>query len=272
MISGLKNALLIAVLALVTTAAPVWAQNAPAPVREFRSFARGSGTTGLPASTVVSLHPAREGRVWIPPFEGLGRVGHGVVERITPSKDAPASGNMFRIIDRRDGGIYVSGNKGLYTWDGTRWSLIATPQEFIGIAENPSRDVVALDRRGQLWFESNGAAEWTRMNGVPEAFEPRAVASATDGRILVAGVGGVLILDGNLVKGLLGSAPAGAPLTPILVTASGRVWCGGEDGRLHSWAEDTGWRSFEIPRWDGGRIRSIAEDRRGLLHLRHRAQ
>jgi ligand-binding sensor domain-containing protein len=117
MISGLKNALLIAagaVVAILAAAAPVRAQTEPAPVRAFRSFSRGSGSTGLPASTVVSLHTDREGTIWIATFDGIARVEHGAVERLATAKDAPTSGNMFRIIDRRDGGIYVQATKRLY--------------------------------------------------------------------------------------------------------------------------------------------------------------
>lgn len=259
-----KTVLLIAACVPALSTSPVWAQTGPTPARAFRSFARGSGSTGLPASTVVALHTDREGTIWIATFNGVARVEHGEVERIVGVKDAPETGSIFRIIDRRAGGIYVSGNQGLHTFTGTQWTLTKTPAEFIGIAEAAGGDVVALDRRGGLYIKPVASAEWTEIHGISDSFELRALASTEDGHVLAAGVAGVLRLDGNTAQPLSAASPASA-LTTVLVARSGRVWAGGEDGRLHSWTQATGWQSFAIPNWDGGRIRTLGEDRRGRI-------
>ncbi len=261
----LEPVLLLAALLTAVASARVRADTAPAPARAFRSFARGSGSTGLPASTVVALHTDREGSVWIATFNGVARVEHGTVERLADADNAPAFGPIFRIIDRRDGGIYVSGNQGLHAFNGTRWTLTPTPQEFTSIAEDSTRNLFALDRRGGLWIETAASSNWTRIRGAADAHELRALAATGDGRVLAAGVGGVAILDGGDIKGLLGGTAAPAPLTTILVAKDGRVWAGGEDGRLHSWTDAGGWESFSIPGWTGGRIRALAEDRRGRI-------
>ncbi|MBP8274286.1 MAG: hypothetical protein KAY59_07620, partial [Acidobacteria bacterium] len=109
------------------------------------------------------------------------------------------------------------------------------------------------------------ASTWTRINGTSDAFEPKALASTSDGLVLVAGVGGVEVLDGNQLRGPLGAQPSPGRLTTVLVAKNGSVWAGGEDGRLYRFATGAGWTSFDIPQWDGGRIRSIAEDRRGRI-------
>ncbi len=264
----IKTLLLIAVAVPALNQAPVRAQTEPTPARAFRSFARGSGSTGLPASTVVALHTDREGTIWIATFNGTARVEHGEVERIAGGpgggKDAPESGSIFRIIDRRAGGIYVSGNKGLHAFNGTLWTLTPTPAEFIDIAENAAGEVVALDRRGGLYVKPVASSQWTETHGVVDAYELRALASTADGHVLAAGAGGVLRIDGANVTPL---SRTGAPsaLTTMLVAKSGRVWAGGEDGRLHSWTDAAGWQSFAIPNWDGGRIRTLGEDRRGRV-------
>ena len=263
----LKIALLIAALISVPGQAfvPAQAETSPTPVRAFRSFARGSGSAGLPASTVVALHTDREGVIWIATFDGVARVENGRIERIAGQKDEPGSGPIFRIIDRRAGGIYVSGNQGLHTFDGTRWSLTPTPAEFTWIAEDVAGNLVALDLRGGLYLKAPASPDWTEIHGRADAYELRALASTDDGHVLAAGAGGVVRLDGNEIKGLPGQTAVPSPLTSILVAKNGRVWAGGEDGRLHSWTDRGGWQSFSIPDWDGGRIRAIGEDRRGRI-------
>ena len=261
----ITNVLLTLALTAASGSALLQAQTSPAPVRAIRSFARGSGLTGLPASTVVALHTDREGTIWIATFDGLARVEHGAVERVPVAKAAPSSGPIFRVIDRRAGGVLVSGNQGLHAFDGTQWTLIQTPEEFTWIAEDAASDVIALDRRGGLWFSAGGSTAWTQIHGVNDTYELRALATTAEGQVLAAGTGGLVVLDGKDVKGLLNQTPAPAPLTSVLVAKSGRVWAGGEDGRLHSWTKAGGWQSFAIPEWDGGRIRSLGEDRRGRI-------
>lgn len=251
------------VLAGVLTAAPAGAQTQPLPSRAFRSFARGSGATGLPASTVVALHTDAEGSVWIATFNGVARVEHGVVERIS-DPNGPSAGSIFRIIDRRAGGVYVSSAAGLYTYTGALWSLMATPAEFIGIAEDGPGNIIALDRRGRLYRRAPEAADWAEITGVPERAEFRALSLTEDGTVVAAGDVGLWVIEAGAIKGSLGTAPP-SPLTTLLVARNGRIWAGGEDGRLHSWTSKDGWRSFALPGWDGGRIRSIGEDRRGRV-------
>lgn len=263
--SSLRKLLLFATLVLALSPVHLPAQGTVVPVRAFRSFSRGTGGTGLPASTVVSLHADREGTVWIATFDGLARVQQGAVERLSASPNAPVSGSMFRVIDRQDGGIYVAGSKGLHVFDGRAWTLIPTPEEFTSIAEDGKKTIIALDRRGGLWAKVASSNLWAPIHGLADTYELRALASAPDGRVLAAGVAGVAIIKDSVVDGLLEANAAPAPLTTVLVAKDGRVWAGGEDGRLHSWSQNGGWQSFAIPEWDGGRIRSIAEGARGRI-------
>lgn len=262
---SLRKILLVATLALAVSPVHLPAQGAAVPVRAFRSFSRGTGSPGLPASTVVSLHTDREGTVWIATFDGLAHVQQGTVERLAASPNAPVSGSVFRVIDRKNGGIYASGSKGLHVFDGRTWSLIPTPEEFTAIAEDRNNTVIALDRRGGLWAKVVSSTQWAQIHGLADSYELRALASTSDGRVLAAGVAGVAIVENSVVQGLLEAHAAPAPLTTLLVAPDGRVWAGGEDGRLHSWSENVGWQSFAIPEWDGGRIRSIAEGTRGRI-------
>lgn len=259
-----KAVLCCAALLFALSDARLQAQMGATPARAFRSFVRGSGQAGLPASTVVSLHTDREGTVWIATYNGVARIEHGQVERIAAVKSAPAFGQIFRIIDRRRGGIFVSGNQGLHTFDGTQWTLTPTPTEFVGIAEDAAGNIVALDPRGGLFQKPAESTAWTPIRGAESAFELRALASTADGHILAAGQAGVLRVEGTETKGFI-TTSVPSPLTTLFVAEDGRIWAGGEDGRMHSWTEAGGWQSFTIPDWDGGRIRSVAQDRRGRI-------
>ena len=243
-----------------TAAVSLYAETTPAPIRAFRAFTRGSGATGLPASTVVALHTDREGTIWIATFDGLARVERGDVERLPKTLDAPTEGPMFRIIDRRDGGIYVSGAKGVYTFNGSEWTLSPTPAELSWLAEDAAKNVVGLDRRGHLWVKPL-AAGWHEVTGATESMGLHALASLADGRVLAAGARGVMRIDNGDLAGFFGENTP-EPLTSILVASTGRVWVGTEGGHLLSRAGDGAWEPSEIPGWDGGRIWSLAEDAR----------
>ena len=213
----------------------------------------------------MALHTDHQGTIWIATFDGVARVEHGSVERITDEKNAPSSGPIFRVIDRREGGVLITGNQGLHAFDGTSWTLIPTPEEFTAIAEDHASNIVALDRRGGLWIKAKASSDWSAIKGLADTYELDALASTDDGRVLAAGAAGVAVLDGREIQGRLGQSSAPSPLTALLVAHNGRVWAGGEDGRLYSWTAGAGWESFAIPGWDGGRIRSLGEDQRGRV-------
>jgi ligand-binding sensor domain-containing protein len=211
---------------------------------------------------VVSLHADREGTIWIATFDGLARVERGDVERLSKSlsdQEAPTAGPIFRIIDRSDGGIFVSGAKGVYAFDGSAWSLQPTPKEFIGLAEDPAKNLIGLDGTGHLWVKSLRGG-WQEIAGVTDAMEMRALASLADGRVLVAGADGVMRIDNGRLAGFFGERTP-EPLRSILVAANGRVWIGSEDGHLFS-RDNGSWEKSDIPDWDGGRIWSLCEDAR----------
>jgi ligand-binding sensor domain-containing protein len=247
----------------LTAGGALLSADTPTPIRAFRAFTRGSGATGLPASTVVALHKDREGTIWISTFDGMARVERGDVERLPKSPanpDAPTAGPMFRIIDRRDGGIYVSGAKGVYAFDGSAWSLQPTPKELIGLAEDAAKNLIGLDGTGHLWVKAPGG-DWREIPGVTDAMEMRALATLPDGRVLAAGADGVMRIDNGGLAGFFGERTS-EPLTSLLVASNGRVWAGTEGGHLLSRAGTGAWEPSEIPDWDGGRVWSLCEDAR----------
>lgn len=261
-ILSLVSALLSAALAPATAAGQDFA-----PVRAFRSFTRGASATGLPASTVVSLLADRDGTIWVATFDGLAKIEHGTVDRLPPGSSespVPAFGPTLRLVNRRAGGIYVTSNRGLHTFDGMRWTLTHTPFDFMALAEDASAGLAALDRRGHLWWRAPGA-DWQERAVLPALGELRDLATTTDGRLLVAGAGGVFALKDGAIGDPLGGALPPRALTVLRIARSGVVWAGGEDGRVHGWTRATGWRAYDVPDWDGGRIRSIGEDARGRI-------
>jgi ligand-binding sensor domain-containing protein len=257
----LSRVLLAAGLVVLTAGGAVLSAETPTPIRAFRGFTRGSGATGLPASTVVALHADREGTIWIATFDGLARVERGDVERLPKTlQDAPTAGPTFRIIDRRDGGIFVSGAKGVYAFDGSTWSLQPSPKELIGLAEDSAKNLIGLDGTGHLWAKPL-RADWREIAGVNDSMEIKALASLSDGHVLAAGALGVLRIDNGALAGFFGDRTS-EPLTSILVAENGRVWAGTEGGHLLSRAGSGAWEPAAIPDWDGGRIWSLCEDAR----------
>lgn len=214
----------------------------------------------MPASTVVSLHTDREGTIWIATFDGVARVERGEVERLPQTKDAPVSGPMFRIIDRRDGGIWVTGTGGLYAFDGTTWTLLPSPEELTSIAEDAARNIVALDRRGHIWIKPHDK-DWREIVEGVESLGLRALTTLADGRVLAAGSGHVFYIDNGQLAGPFGERLPEV-ITAIRVAANGRVWIGTESGRLFSRAASGPWEPADLPGWDGGRIWSMTEDSR----------
>jgi ligand-binding sensor domain-containing protein len=262
---GIAILLILAFAAVMASpAAADTGQSDPTPVRAFRAFTRGSA--GLPGSTVITLHVDAEGTVWIATFDGAARVENGGVERLPASADAPATGPVYAMINRNGGGVHMVGNEALFTYDTETWTRTRTPQTFISIAEDASRSIIAVDRRGRLWLKTLAATSWSPIDtGSNDPTGIIALASTNDGQVLAAGANGVMIVDGAKLRGLLGGAAPPTALTSIKVARDGQVWTGGDDGRLYAWKKSTGWRTFDIPDWDAGRIRSLGEDWRGRI-------
>lgn len=255
-----KTPLLALIGALAVGPVLFAADATPTPVRALRTFTRVSSASGLPASTVVSLHTDREGSIWIATFDGLARVERGDVERLAPAENAPVSGPTFRIIDRRAGGIFVSGTNGLYTFDGVQWTLDPSPQELISLAEDPSGRIIGLDRRAHIWVKAPDAG-WRETTTGVEPLELRALATLPDGHIIAAGAAGVVRIEDGEVAGIYGDRLSEG-MTAILVATDGRVWVGSDSGHLYSRAGAGAWEEVDVPGWDGGRIYSMTEDRR----------
>jgi ligand-binding sensor domain-containing protein len=250
--------LVVSLVVFLGGVAPCAAQTEFAPERAFRAFTRGSGSTGLPGSTVAALHTDREGTVWISTFEGVARVQRGDVERLT-AKNAPVSGNAFRFADRRSGGIFVSTAAGVYACDGTSWTLYPTPVELTSLAEDTEARLIGLDRRGHLWTRSSDG-EWLDVAGA-ELLSLRALATDPKGNVIAAAGRTVIRIEHGMPGVVIGTS-APEPLTTVLAAADGRLWAGSETGRLYSSAAGEPWRTHDIPAWRGGRTRALTEDRR----------
>ena len=209
-----KISLLVLALALGAVSVSAAPASDPAPIHAFRTFTRGSGVTGLPASTVLALSTDHQGTIWIATFDGLARVERGVVERLAPRPNAPVSGPMFDVIARRAGCVYASGAKGLYAFDGTTWTLTPTPQDLISIAEDGGSRIIGLDRRSHTWVKAPGA-DWVEIPGT-EHLELRRVTPLPNGDVLAAGAAGVFRISNGALAGAYGDrAPQGLTTTVV---------------------------------------------------------
>ncbi|MGE3275963.1 MAG: two-component regulator propeller domain-containing protein [Vicinamibacterales bacterium] len=253
------------VVALLLTAGSSAAQDVT-PVRAFRGFTRGAASRELPQSTVVALHEDREGVIWIATLDGVARVERGTVERLAPLPGAPLSGPFYAIVDRRDGGVLLAGNEALYAWDGRAWSRIDTPEPVISVAEDGNGRLYAVDRQGSVWTLPSGGGMWEIAGGQEEPYGFVALASGSDGTIVAGGRQGVAVIADGRVGPFLGHTPPDAAVTVLRLSTDGSCWVGGDDGRVYALASgEAAWRAIELPEWDGGRIRSIGEDRRGRI-------
>lgn len=151
----------------------------PTPILALRGFTRDAGSRELPQSTVTAVHEDSEGVIWILTLDGIARIEQAEIERLPSSPDAPLSGPFYAIVNRRAGGIHVSGEDAVVTWNGSGWSRITTPVTFIAIAEDRGGRLIGVDRLGSVW-EYASDRRWVKLTKQSDAVSV-AVSAAPDG-------------------------------------------------------------------------------------------
>jgi signal transduction histidine kinase/ligand-binding sensor domain-containing protein len=109
-------------------------------------FARWQGEPALPETAVSALSLARDGSLWIAWRDlGITRVRHGRASSYTLQDGLPL-GNITKILESRDGTIWVTAYGGVSRFREGRWEQIGTrfglPAQIGGLYE---------DRQGALW-------------------------------------------------------------------------------------------------------------------------
>lgn len=269
-------ALLVALF--VALPAVAGAQPDPTPVRSFRSFTRESAVGGLPQATVLGLHEDAQGVIWIATMGGVAFVQRGIVERLPELPNAPLDGAFNAFASRQSGGIYVGGNRGLWTWNGTAWSVFDSPSPLVSLAETASGRIVAVTTTGRLIIQGATSGVWDDVDRVaPFAYE--VLTRSRSGQVIAAGQLGVVeVVEGvdvveraeegarpSIGRLICGASPP-TRVRQVRVDASNTVWAGGDDGQLYYCTSGaTRWVSIRIPGWTGSRIRSMTVDRRSRI-------
>lgn len=235
----------------------------PTPVRALRAFTRDSGSRELPQSTVTAVHEDREGVIWVLTLDGVAQIEHAAVTRLASSPDAPLSGPYYDVIDRRAGGVHMTGDDSVVTWTGSAWSRTPTPVTFASIAEEASGRLVAVDRLGSVW-EYASDRRWIKLNRQSDAAS-LVVAASPQGVVYAGGAGGVREVRDQL------QPPIGRLSSPVIalhVSRAGDIWSATEDGRLQVVPSgSTQWLARPVDGWDGGAINAIAEDVLGRIWI-----
>ena len=239
-------------------------------------------TDQLSGEVVLSLSPEGE-RLWIGTNHGLDlRLGDGRVEQPTWRSNLP-SGPVMSVLRDREGAHWIGTQRGLAL---ERDGVVST----LGSSPAGERMVYMSleDKEGGLWFASSERgllrlpSEWrsvsvfrhARGDAIGAVLPVRGSAASRDGRLWLAGAGGVLArLDP--ASGEFEAFPEwtkGTPITralAVLEHRDGGLWVGHPHGLSRYDRASRRWRHWldEAPA-DGlltGPVRQLAQDAHGRL-------
>ena len=161
--------------------------------------------------------------------------------------------SVMKILQTRDGYLWVATQNGIGRFDGTRFTTFNrtnTP----GLQDNWISDL-AEDRSGRLWIASSHGGLTSFRNGIFSHFggiaelAARTLAAGPDGTIWVGGAGGVTrVRNGKIVRRYTtADGLSGDPVRRLLVDGDDSVWiatAGGLDhlsgGRIRSYSTKDG--------------------------------
>lgn len=260
--------MLLALLAALALAGPDGAGPPkgadPIDVRPFRAFDR-TNSPGLPQSTVMGLAQDAEGVLWLATLDGVATFEGRAIEPLAPGPSVPDSGSFYVSRQRRAGGVHLGGTRGVFTWDGSRWTFTASSRTIADLAEEDAGTLVAAAHDGTVWRRA-AAGDWSPVE-LPDGLGPAvAVSSREGGELWVAGRDAVARSHAGRHLERLGERSFDEAITAFLVAKSGTAWAGTRAGTLYFLPPGrTEWSQVANPGWTGGRIRCLAEDRRGRV-------
>ncbi len=233
------------------------------PVRSFRSFDKRTWN-GLPQSTPLDLWQDESGLLWIATLDGLATFDGSDIERIAASGAAPASGAVYSLERRRKGGLYAGATRGVHVFDGRAWTLLPTHSSVLSVAEDRSGALWIVDEEGKVWrnLRPDSGSPWD-LQGDPRIPAFAVTVSADESSVWIGGKSGVARVAGGAIEP---SESSPRNVSALLALPSGECWAGTDDGNLFfRKAGAAAWTSVAPFGWTGGRIRCLAQDRRGRI-------
>ena len=219
-----------------------------------QAFVHLSVRQGLPSADVNALAVDGRGRVWIGTALGLARYEKGEVRTLSLPAGMDACILGLRV---RGDLIYASNRRGLYVYDGSRFTRVFSGSPLAFDVEAGGRINILTDK--ELFIMDELASD--EVHPLPSPASPAVVLRTRDGAVLAGTSHGLSRWkDGKWTTVLSGLAVA-----DCLEDRLGQLWVA---------TQDAGIRHFSAGRWEtfakfGGiditRIYSIYEDREGNL-------
>lgn len=258
------------VATILFVASSAWAEDI-APVRSFRSFDRQSTAGGLPQASVTALFQDEDGRLWIGTLDGLATFD-GTRMLAVREAGAPTSAPVLGFARRQAGGLWIAGSRGVTAWDGVKFTTYPATSPLTRVTEAADGTLWCLEQSGGVLLRrpdgpfTRWNAPQIELPVVGLVSAPEGVLVVGRERVVLA-VGGrpgpplcgrlpapltsfLRTRAGTLVAGttngqLYACADGGESWKPLFASpwdaglvralgedARGRVWAGGNNGRV----------------------------------------
>jgi ligand-binding sensor domain-containing protein/two-component sensor histidine kinase len=184
---------------------------------------------GLPDEVVVGLARDRQGDIWVTTPQGLARVSHGVLTRITARDGLPEAG-VLAVCGPATGGVVVAARSGVYRSVGRRFESVPSTGNF-GV---PGRLSCSSD--GSVWVGYGSGAIEQRKGGVSKIVPSPRDASGPVNYIYEDPHGGIWAVLGRRIARLRngafetvpveGGAAGLGPVYTLCMDREGGIWVG----------------------------------------------
>ncbi|MGK2860207.1 MAG: sensor histidine kinase [Thermoanaerobaculia bacterium] len=226
---------------------------------------------GLANDFTRAIYEDRDGVLWVGTASGLSRWNGRAWE---PAADPRLAKEYVLAIEQgADGTHWFGTSRGLYRVAGGRTTLLTTAD---GLSSNGIRAIHA-DRRGNVWVATDLGASRVGVDGRIESYAGRgglgtdytiAISETADGRVWIAGGGGLTEFDGTAFR--VHSAPAALPsnrLFALHAEADGTLWIGTDGDGLLRFRDGVAARITTREGLPYDKIQSLTGDGKGSIWL-----
>lgn len=230
------------------------------------SYSEFTTAHGLPDNVVYDIAETSDGAIWMATSRGVARFDGRRVEIV---QGLPDDTEVYALAVGRNGAVWAGSERGLFV---SRDKRFVTPEGFLPVG---AVRALLTTREGELWvgtamggllhYKAQGDHRGFSPSGVAKGASVEALAESEDGTVWIGTTAGIVVYDGERMRGLSSDGLPHPSVRALLSSRSGRLWVGTDQGAAF-------WNGARFEELAGSEVRRVpvwglAEDHEGSIHF-----